>query len=108
MSIFPVNGILSKATHCPEKIRLKSFVQYFVTNAQMFWPREYQKLYEKLYKITSMKTWVKCVAYCIFTPHVSDVTGVIVLTSSVRLSISLSQPNGQTCGLEFWHGGQDE
>ena len=42
------------------------------------------------------------------TPHMPDVTGVIVLTLCVcvRLSVSLSQPNGQTNGLEFWHGGQ--
>ena len=32
----------------------------------------------------------------IFTPHVYDVMGVIVLTSCVCLSVSLSQPNGQT------------
>ncbi len=44
----------------------------------------------------------------IFTPHVSDVMGVIVLTSSVCLSVSLFQPNGQTYRLEFWHGGQVE
>ena len=44
----------------------------------------------------------------IFTPHVSDMMGVIVLTSSVCASVSLSWANGQTYGLEFWHGGQVE
>ena len=42
--------------------------------------------------------------------HVSDVMGVIVLTSSVCLSVSvsdsLSWANGRTYGLEFWRGGQ--
>ena len=45
----------------------------------------------------------------IITPHVSDVLGVIVLTSSVRPSVCLlplSRPNGQTYGLEIWHEGQ--
>ena len=48
----------------------------------------------------------------IFTPHVFDVSGVIVLTLcvcvclSVRLSVSLSQPKGQKYRLEFRHGGQ--
>ena len=43
----------------------------------------------------------------IFTPH--DVSGVIVLTSSVCPSLCLlplSWPNGQT--YEYWHGGQVE
>ena len=44
----------------------------------------------------------------IITPHVSDVSGVIVLTSCVCLSVSLSQPNRRTYRLEFWHGGQVE
>ena len=46
----------------------------------------------------------------VITPHVSDVMGVIVLTSfvcvSVCLSVSLYQPNGQTYRLDFWHVGQ--
>ncbi len=44
-----------------------------------------------------------------------DVSGVIVLTSCVCVSVCpcvrvlpLSQPNGQTYRLEFWHGGQVE
>ncbi len=48
----------------------------------------------------------------IFTPHVSDVMGVIVLTSYVCLCVCLSvllyRPNGQTYRLEFLHGGQVE
>ena len=48
----------------------------------------------------------------IFTPHVSDVMGLIVLTSfgyvSVSLFISLSRRNEQTYRLKFWHGGQVE
>ncbi len=51
-------------------------------------------------------------AETIVTPHVSDIMGVIVLTSSlcvsVCASVSLSWANGQTYGLEFWHGGQVE
>ncbi len=45
------------------------------------------------------------------TPHVCDVSGVIVLTSSVCVSVCLlplSQPNGQTYGLEFQYVGQVE
>ncbi len=47
----------------------------------------------------------------VFTPHVCDVSGVIVLTSYVCPSVSLlplSWPNGQMYRLEFWHGGQVE
>ncbi len=43
----------------------------------------------------------------IITPHVCDVSGVIVLTSSVCL-LPLSRPNRQTYRLEIWHGGQVE
>ncbi len=43
-----------------------------------------------------------------FYSRVSDLPGVIVLTLCVCLSVSLSQPNGQRYGLEFWHGGQVE
>ncbi len=49
----------------------------------------------------------------IITPHVSDVIGVIVLTSYTYMcvcvcpSVSLSGPNGRTNNrLDFWHGGQ--
>ena len=45
------------------------------------------------------------------TPHVCDVSGVIVLTSSVCLSVCLlplSWPNGQTYILEFRNVGQVE
>ena len=48
---------------------------------------------------------------CIITPHVCEVSGVIVLTSSVCVSVCvlpLSRPNGQTYGLEFRHVGQEE
>ena len=50
----------------------------------------------------------------IFTPHVSGVMGVIVLTLcvcvcvSVRLSSSPYRPNGQTYRIESLHGGQVE
>ena len=54
-------------------------------------------------------------AYAFFTPHVCDVWGVIVLTSSVCLCVCvcvcvlpLSQPNGRTYGLKIWHVGQVE
>ncbi len=40
------------------------------------------------------------------TPHVSDVMGVIVLTSFVCLSVCLPHSTGRTNGLEFWRGGQ--
>ncbi len=43
----------------------------------------------------------------IITPHVSDMTGVIVLTSSVCV-LPLPWPNGQMYRLEFWHGDQVE
>ncbi len=47
----------------------------------------------------------------IVTPNVSDLTGVIVLTSFVCVCVCvlpLSQPNRQTYRLEFWHAGQVE
>ena len=51
----------------------------------------------------------------IFTPHVCDVSGVIVLTLSVCLCVCLcvcglplSRPNEQTYRLEFRHLGQVE
>ncbi len=46
----------------------------------------------------------------IFTPRVSNASGVIVLARSVCLCVcvfvSLSQTNGQTYGPEFQHVGQ--
>ena len=33
---------------------------------------------------------------CLFTPHICDVSGVIVLTSSVCLSVALSRSHSQT------------
>ena len=51
---------------------------------------------------------------CVFTSHISDVMGVIVLTScvcvclSVCPSVSLYRPKGKTYRLEFLHGGQVE
>ncbi len=41
------------------------------------------------------------------TPRVSDVMGVIVLTSCLCLCVCYHS-NGQTYRLEFWHGGQVE
>ena len=40
--------------------------------------------------------------------HPASTTGVIVLTRSVRLCVSLSHVNGQTHTPEFWQGGQVE
>ncbi len=46
----------------------------------------------------------------VFTLHVSDATGVIVLARSVCVyaCVSYSWVNGQTYRSEFWHGGQVE
>ncbi len=41
----------------------------------------------------------------IFTPRVSDASGVIVLASSFCMYVSLSQLIGQTYGPEFRGGG---
>ena len=53
------------------------------------------------------------ICHYVFTPHVSDVSGAIVLALSlclclcVRPSFSLSWLNRRTCKLEFWHGWKD-
>ncbi len=43
----------------------------------------------------------------IITDHISDVTGVIVLTSSICVCVT-TLTSGQTHRLEFWHGSQVE
>ena len=56
-----------------------------------------------------------CKIYCyykllivVFTHHLFDMTGVLVLTSTVSVSVLLPQPNRQMYRREFWHGGQVE
>ena len=62
-----------------------------------------------------VEKWIVWAIQTFITPHVSDVSGVIVLTSCVCLCVCvcvcllpLQRANRQTDSLDFWHGGQVE
>ena len=63
-------------------------------------------------RLKGIKRQIQVIGKSVITPHVCDMSGVIVLTSCVCVcvcaSVSLSWVDGQTYGLEFWHGGQVE
>ncbi len=84
---------------------LSNFYVFNFSSATIYlsWPIPIQK------KSCPQVHWLQQESWSsIFTPHVSNVIGVIVLMSRVCVSVSLSQPDGRTPGLVFWHGCRGE